>query len=87
MKAKGPGKLLKGIYGISPQTIKPSHHHRSQTKGKYFAHQSLALRMDSHPLVELAHMFYRVRSTIVNGERGLMESPRKFCPLYLARER
>ena len=40
--------------------------------------------MDSHLLIELAHMFYRVRSTIVNGERALMESLRKFCPLYLA---
>lgn len=29
--------------------------------------------MDSHPLVELAHMLYKVRSTIVNGKRGLME--------------
>ena len=43
--------------------------------------------MDSHPLVELAYMFYRVCSIIVNGERGLMESLRKFHPLYLARER
>ena len=67
--------------------LKPSHRHRSETGGKYFAHQSLILRVDSYPLVELAHMFYRVRSTIVNGERELMELPRKFCPLYLVRER
>ena len=85
--AKCLSKFLKGIYEIGPQTIEPSHCHRSQTGGKYFAHQSLILRMDSHPLVELAHMFYRVRSTIVNGECGLMESLRKFCHLYLARER
>ena len=26
MGAKGLGKLLEGIYGISPQTIKPSNH-------------------------------------------------------------
>ena len=43
--------------------------------------------MDNHPLVELAHMFYRVRSTIVNGERRLVETPRKFSHLYLACER
>ena len=53
----------------------------------HITHQSLILRVDSHPLVELAHMFYKVRSTIVNDERGLMEVPRKFCPLYLACER
>ena len=87
MRAKGLGELLKGIYGIGPQTIEPSHRHRFQTGGKYFAHQSLVLRVDNHPLVELAHMFYRVRLTIVSGERGLMESLRKFCSLYLARER
>ena len=42
--------------------------------------------MDDHPLIELAHMFYRVRSTIVNGERRLEETPRKFSPFYLTRE-
>ena len=87
MRAKGLGELLKGIYGIGPQTIKPSHCHRSRVRGKYFAHQSLVLRVDSHPLVEMAHMFYKIRMTIVNGERGLMKSMRKFCPLYLMRER
>ena len=68
-------------------TLKPSHRHRSQAEGKYFAHQSFVLRVDNHPLVELAHMFHRICSTIVNGERGLMESLRKFRPLYLALER
>ena len=43
--------------------------------------------MDSHPLVELAHMFYRVRLTIVSGECRLVETPRKFSPLYLVCER
>ena len=87
MRAKGLGELLEGIYGIDPQIIKPSHHHRSQAGGKYFANQSFVLRIDSHPLVELAHMFHRIHSTIVNGERGQMESPRKFRPLYLTCER
>ena len=81
------GEFLKKVYGIGPQIIEPSHRHRSQIGGKYFAHQSLILRVDSYPLVELAHMFYKVRLTIVNGEHGLMESPRKFYPLYLAHER
>ena len=43
--------------------------------------------MDGDPLIELAHMFYRVRLTIVNGERRLVETSRKFGPLYLVRER
>ena len=43
--------------------------------------------MDGHPLIELAHMFYRVHSTIVNSECRLMETLRKFNPFYLARER
>ena len=43
--------------------------------------------MDSHPLIELTHMFYRVRSTVVNGERRLVEMPRKSCPFYLVYER
>ena len=87
MRVKGLGEFLKGVYGIGSQIVEPSYRHRSQTEGKYFAHQSLVLRVDSYPLVELAHMFYRVRSTFVNGERGLMEPPRKFCPFYLAHER
>ena len=80
-------ELLKRIYGIGLQAIEPSHRHKSQTRGKYLLHQSLVLRMDSHPLVKLAYMFYRVRSIIVSGEHGLMESLRKFHPLYLACER
>ena len=43
--------------------------------------------MDGHPLIKLAHMFYRVCSTIVYGKHGLVEAPRKFSPLYLAREK
>jgi len=43
--------------------------------------------MNNHSLIKVAHMLYRIRLTIVNGECGLMESQRKFCPLYLARER
>ena len=43
--------------------------------------------MDVYPLIELAHMFYRVRSTIVSGERRLVEAPWKFSPLYPTRER
>ena len=42
--------------------------------------------MDGHPLIELAHMFYRVCSTIVNGERWLVEAPWKFSPFYFACE-
>ena len=37
-------------------------------------------------LIKLAHVFYKVHSTIVNSERRSMESLRKFHPLYLMRE-
>ena len=43
--------------------------------------------MDSHSLVEVAYMLYRVRSTIVNGKHWLIESSRKSCPFNLAREK
>ena len=33
-------------------------------------------------LFELTYMFYRIRSAIINGERSLMESSRKFCLFY-----
>ena len=35
----------------------------------------------------MAHMFHGVRSTIVDGERGLMESPGNFGVFYLVCER
>ena len=38
--------------------------------------------MDSHLLFKLTYMFYRIRSTIIHGERWLMEMPRKFRPFY-----
>ena len=43
--------------------------------------------MDSHPLVELAHMLYWVYSTVVNGEGWLLESSREYGPFYVVRER
>ena len=42
--------------------------------------------MDSHSLIEVAHMLHKVHSTIVDGERWLMELPRKYWPFNLARE-
>ena len=42
--------------------------------------------MNSHPLVELTYVLYEVRSTIIYGESGLVESSRKFSPLYPMRE-
>ena len=87
MRAKCLGKPLKGVHGTCPQAIKPSHYHRSRTGWEYLTHQGLVLGLDSHSLVEMAHMLHRIRSTIVNGERWLMELPRKLCLFYLARER
>ena len=43
--------------------------------------------MDGHLLIVLAHMFYRVHSTIISGECKLVEAPWKFRPLYPAHER
>ena len=43
--------------------------------------------MDGHPLIELTHMFYRIHSTIVNGEYRLMEMVRKSSPFYLVCEK
>ena len=42
--------------------------------------------MDSHSLIEMAHMLHRVRSTIVDGECWLMEPSRKCCPFNLTHE-
>ena len=38
--------------------------------------------MDSYFLFELTYVFYRIRSAIINGERRLVESPKKFCLFY-----
>ena len=42
--------------------------------------------MYSHSLIEVAHMLHMVRSTIIDGECWLMESPRKYCPFNFACE-
>ena len=87
MRAKCSGELLEGIYGICPQAVEPSHRHGSQTRWKHLAYQGFVFGVDNHSLIEVAFMFYRVRSTIVDGECGMMEPPRKSCPFNLARER
>ena len=43
--------------------------------------------MDSHPLVELAHMLYGVCLTVVKGEGWLLEPLRKYGPFYVMRKR
>ena len=86
MKAKCLDEPFKGAYGTYPQTIKPSHRHGSQTRWEHLTHQGLILGMDGHSLVEMAHVIHRVCSTIVNGERWLIQSPRKSCPFNLVRE-
>ena len=43
--------------------------------------------MDSHSLIKVAHMFHKVRLTILDGECWLMEPPRKYYPFNPARER
>ena len=85
-RAKCSGELLKGIYGICPQAVEPPHRHGSQIRWEHLAHQDFVLRMDSHYLIEVAHMHHKIRSTIVDGECWLMELPRKNCPFNLDRE-
>ena len=87
MRAKCLGEPFKGIYGTCPQAIKPSHCHGSQTGWEHLTHQGLVLGMDSHSLVEMAHMLHRICSTIVDSERWLIKSSRKSCPFNLACER
>ena len=43
--------------------------------------------MDSHPLVELAHMLHGVCFAVVSGEGRLLESSRKCSSFYVVRER
>ena len=38
--------------------------------------------MDNHLLFELTYVLYRFRSTIIHGERWLVEPSRKFCLFY-----
>ena len=38
--------------------------------------------MDNHLLFQLTYVFYRIRLTIIHGERWLMEASRKFRPFY-----
>ena len=38
--------------------------------------------MDSHLLFELAYMLHRICSSVIHGERGLMEMPGELCLLY-----
>ena len=42
--------------------------------------------MDGHSLVEVAHVLYSIRSTIVDGECWLVEPPREYCPFNVTRE-
>ena len=42
----------------------------------------LRLRMDNHLLLELAHMFYKNRASIIHGECGLMETLGKLYLFY-----
>ena len=38
--------------------------------------------MDNHLLFELAYMLHKIRSSIIHGEHGLMETPRELFLLY-----
>ena len=38
--------------------------------------------MDRHLLFELAYMLYRICTSVIHGERGLMETPEELYLLY-----
>ena len=38
--------------------------------------------MDRHLLFELAYVLHRIHTSVIHGERGLMETPRELCLLY-----
>ena len=80
MGAKRLSKFLEGIYWTCPQAVKPSQHYGSQTGCEHFAHQGFVLGIDSHSLIEMAHMLHRVYSPIVDGECWLMEMPSRSYP-------
>ena len=54
---------------------------------EYLKHQGLILGVHIHSLVEVAYVLHRVCSTIVHGECGLGEPPRKSPSLNSACER
>ena len=43
--------------------------------------------MDSHSLIEVAHMLYGVCLATIHGKRELSELPGEFCSLNSSRER
>nr|POE97843.1 hypothetical protein CFP56_35412 [Quercus suber] len=79
MGTKFLSEFFEGTNGIRFQAVKPSYRNWSQTGGENFAHQSFILGMDSHPLVEMAHMFHKVCSTIIDNECWLMKTTRESC--------
>ena len=86
MGAKRLSKFLEGIYWTRPQAVKPSQRYGSQIGWEHFAHQGFVLGIDSHSLIEMAHMLHRVYSPIVDGECWLMEMPSRSYPFNPTRE-
>ena len=86
MGAKRLSEFLEGIYWTRPQAVKQSHCYESQTGWKHFAYLGFVLRIDSHSLIEMAHMLHRVCSPIVDGECWLMEASRRSYPFNPTRE-
>ena len=80
------GEPLKGIYGTYPQASNHLIVMGLRLDGNTLHIKGLVLGMDGHSLVEVAYMLHRIRSTIVDGERWLIESSRKFCLFNLMRE-
>ena len=87
MRSKHLSEFFKGINGTCTQTVKPLHRHQPQARWEYLAHQGLVLGVHSHSLIEVANMLHRIYSTIIHGERGLSEPPRKSSSFNPVRER
>ena len=70
-------ELLERANRTCIQTIEPPHRYRPQAGWKYLAHQGLIFGVYNHSLVGVTNVLHRVCTTVVHGEHGLSELPRK----------
>ena len=67
-RSEHPNEFLEGTNRTCSQAIKPSHCYRPQTGREHLTHRGLIPRVNSHSLVEVAYMLYRIYWTIAHGE-------------------
>ena len=74
------------MYRSLRKTVKPPHCHWTKACGENLTHQIFILRVNSHSLVKVAHMFNMVSLTIVDGEGRLVEMARELSLLDMLRK-